>query len=90
MSKIDIRHIAKLARLHVDESEIEKLRTQMSGIVAMVENLPDFESESLELNANEAMALREDEVRRSFPRGEILANAPQTEAGCIVVPKTVE
>jgi len=36
------------------------------------------------------MALREDEVRPSFPRGEILANAPQTEAGCIVVPKTVE
>jgi len=42
MGKIDIRHIAKLARLHVGESEIEKLRAQMSGIVAMVENLPDF------------------------------------------------
>ena len=34
--------------------------------------------------------LREDEVRPSTPRDKLLQNAPQVEAGCVVVPKTLE
>lgn len=90
MPDIDIRHIAKLARLHVEEDEIPKLEKQMGEIVGMVENLPEFTDTNLPLNKEDAMKLRHDEIRDSMKREEILKNAPATEAGCIVVPKIVE
>jgi aspartyl-tRNA(Asn)/glutamyl-tRNA(Gln) amidotransferase subunit C len=88
--KINIRHIAKLSRLHIDENEIEKFEKDMQSIVGMVENLPEFKDYSLGLNASDAMVLREDEIMPSMKRSEVLQNAPQSEAGCIVVPKIVE
>ncbi|MEG0895322.1 MAG: Asp-tRNA(Asn)/Glu-tRNA(Gln) amidotransferase subunit GatC [Oscillospiraceae bacterium] len=36
------------------------------------------------------MELREDVVENKFKRDEILKNAPQIKAGCIVVPKVIE
>lgn len=88
--KIDIRRLAKLARLRLKDSETEKFTADMEGIVKMVENLPEFEKTDLPLNPEEAMTLREDEIRPSTPRDEILKNAPKTEAGCVVVPKVVD
>ena len=37
----------------------------------------------------DTMTLREDVVEPSLPRDEVLKNAPQVAAGCVVVPKTV-
>jgi len=88
--KINIRHIAKLSRLHIDENEVEKFEKDMQSIVGMVENLPEFKDYSLGLKASDAMVLREDEIMPSMKRSEVLQNAPQSEAGCIVVPKIVE
>lgn len=90
MPDIDIRHIAKLARLHVEEQEIAKFEKEMGNIVGMVENLPEFADTSIPLNEKDAMKLRHDEARPSAKREEILANAPKLEAGCVVVPKIVE
>lgn len=87
---IDIRHVAKLARLHVEDADVPRLQAQMADIVKMVEKLPDFEDTRLPLDEKDAMKLREDEVRPSMPREKVLANAPKTEAGCVVVPKIVE
>lgn len=86
----DVRYIAKLARLHVEDGEVQKLQAQMSNIIDMVEKLPEFENTALPLNPADKMELRRDEIRPSTPRGALLSNAPQTEAGCIVVPKVVE
>lgn len=90
MPEIDIRHIAKLARLHVEEQEIQSFEKEMEDIVGMVEHLPDFENSSLPLKKSDEMKLRRDEIGNSMERGEILKNAPAVEAGCIVVPKIVE
>ena len=88
--QMDIPYVAKLARLRIDGKELVKFEKDMGDIVSMVENLPDFEKMSLDLDAADAMKLREDEICPSMSRKEILANAPQTEAGCFVVPKVVE
>jgi len=90
MPEIDIRHIAKLARLHVEEDEIAKLEKEMGNIVGMVENLPEFADTTIPLNEKDAMKLRPDQAKASLKRDVILANAPATEAGCIVVPIIVE
>ena len=85
--KIDIAHIAKLSRLQISP---DKFETDMAAIVDMVDRLPDVEDE-LTLDAEHPMKLREDvAVEHKFRREEMLANAPEVQSGCLVVPKTVE
>lgn len=87
---IDIKHIAKLARLKIEDEKLSKFESDMESIVNMVENLPDI-NEELTLDPKNAMELRKDvAVTKKFTRDELLKNAPQVQAGCVVVPKTVE
>lgn len=87
---IDIKHIAKLSRLHIEEDKIQKFEKDMLGIVEMVENLPDVEDEPL-LDPSNPMTLREDKAETGkYSRDELTKNAPHVTAGCLVVPKTVE
>jgi aspartyl-tRNA(Asn)/glutamyl-tRNA(Gln) amidotransferase subunit C len=87
---INIQHIAKLARLRIEDDQLAKFEHDMESIVAMVDKLPDV-SDALTLDASRPMQLREDvAVTDKFSRDELLKNAPQVQAGCVVVPKTVE
>lgn len=87
---IDIKHIAKLSRLRIEDEKVEKFEKDMQNIVDMVEKLPDINDE-LTLDENNAMTLREDKaVTNKFTRQELMQNAPSVKAGCLVVPKTVE
>lgn len=87
---IDIKHIAKLSRLRIEDDKLEEFELQMQNIVNMVENLPDIQEE-LVLDESNPMILREDKaVTNKFTRQELMENAPQVKAGCLVVPKTVE
>lgn len=87
---IDIKHIARLSRLHIEEGDVGKFQQEMQDIIQMVERLPDVSGQSLGVDRNNAMELRRDEIRPSMGREELLQNAPKTAAGCVVVPKTVE
>lgn len=87
---IDINHIAKLARLRITESERESFEREMEAIVGMVDHLPDIDGDVV-LDPKNVMSLREDEISgERFARDMLLANAPSVQAGCLVVPKTVE
>lgn len=87
---IDIKHIAKLSRLTIDEDKLEKFEADMQKIVGMVDKLPDINDE-LSLDTSNPLRLREDKaVSGKFTRNELLANAASVQAGCLVVPKTVE
>ncbi len=87
---IDIRHIAKLSRLSIGEDQVKRFQREMENIVAMVERLPAVENQTLGVDPADRMELRRDEIRPSLRREVVLQNAPQSAAGCIVVPKTVE
>jgi len=87
---IDIKHIAKLSRLKIEDDKLEKFEKEMKNIVDMVEKLPDIDDE-LVLDSSNPLKLREDKaVTDKFTRDELLKNAPKVQAGCLVVPKTVE
>lgn len=87
---IDIRHIAKLSRLRIDDSELAGYEKEMSDIITMVDAMPDIHDE-LTVDPDNAMTLRSDEIAdKKIPRDEILKNAPKVVAGCVVVPKTVD
>lgn len=87
---IDIKHIAKLARLRIEDDQLDKFESEMQNIVGMVEKLPDIQDE-MTLDPDNQMILRKDvAVQDKFTRQELMQNAPQVKAGCLVVPKTVE
>lgn len=87
---IDIKHIAKLARLRIEDDQLDKFESEMQNIVVMVEKLPDIQDE-MTLDPDNPMILRKDvAVQDKFTRQELMQNAPQVKAGCLVVPKTVE
>ena len=87
---IDIKHIAKLARLRIEDDQLDKFQSEMENIVGMVEKLPDIQDE-MTLDPDNPMILRKDvAVQDKFTRQELMQNAPQVKAGCLVVPKTVE
>ena len=87
---IDIKHIAKLARLRIEDDQLDKFESEMENIVGMVEKLPDIQDE-MTLDPDNPMILRKDvAVQDKFSRQELMQNAPQVKAGCLVVPKTVE
>ena len=89
METINIKHIAKLAKLKLEDDKIEKFEEQMQNIITMIENLPEMEG-SLEIDPNNRMELRKDEILPSLRRDAILANAPHVVGGCVVVPHTME
>ena len=88
--EIDIMRLAKLAKLSIPEDKIEEFRKKMEDIIQMVENLPDLDTEGSLVDPTDTMELRKDEVQPSFPRDEMLKNAPYTAAGCILIPKVVD
>ena len=87
--EIDIKKIAKLSRLAIEPEREAEFQQDMQNIIEMVERLPEMGAGDLSPKVEDAMTLREDEIAPSLPREEVLKNAPQTAAGCVVVPKTV-
>lgn len=88
--QIDIQHIAKLSRLSIENEKAEKFQKEMENIVAMCEKLPPMDGDYTAVDPSNPMQLRRDDVRPSLKRDQLLQNAPQTQAGCVVVPKVVE
>lgn len=54
---IDIKHIAKLARLRIEDDQLDKFESEMQNIVGMVEKLPDIQDE-MTLDPDNPMILR--------------------------------
>lgn len=87
---IDIRHIAKLSHLKIEDEKFAKFEKDMKSIVAMVERLPDNIDDEILLDSSNTMTLREDiAVSDKFTRDELMANAPEVKDNCFAVPKTV-
>lgn len=74
--KIDIAHIAKLSRLHFEPEQIAKFEKDMESIVAMVDHLPDV-SDTLTVDPNNAMRLREDVAKTTSSSGKRCLPMPQ-------------
>ena len=88
--KIDMKRLAKLAKLCLLKEEEEKLLPQMQSIIAMVERFPEITEREIAVDPDNAMMLREDIPEESFARESLLENAPQAQDGCFVVPKVIE
>ena len=88
--EVDLSHIARLARLRLDARERERFGAQIAGFMALFETIPALGEEAAAPEAPDCSALRPDVHAPSLPAQELLSAAPQTEAGCFAVPRTVD
>ena len=89
----DIKHVAMLARITLSEEETEIFGRQLSDIVEYIEQLNEIDTNDIEPTSH-VMPLtnvfREDIIRASLPRVDMLKNAPDSNEKFYVVPKIIE
>lgn len=89
----DVEYVANLARLYLDEQQTEKMTLELGAIIDFANKLSELDTEGIPETAhvlNLKNVFREDIVKESYPREEILKNAPSHDETCIKVPKIVE
>ncbi|WP_135805442.1 Asp-tRNA(Asn)/Glu-tRNA(Gln) amidotransferase subunit GatC [Halorussus marinus] len=75
----EVRHVADLARVGLDDEEVERFTDQFADILGYFETLEEVPE--VEREADLANVMRADEVRESLSQDEALSNAPETEDG---------
>jgi len=88
-----VRKVAKLARIKVEDHEVEPFARELSGILDWVEQLQGVDVTGIEpMTSAVPMRLkrREDKITDGNRRDDILANAPDSREGFFAVPKVVE
>jgi aspartyl-tRNA(Asn)/glutamyl-tRNA(Gln) amidotransferase subunit C len=91
ISRDEVRHVAKLARLAFSDEELDRIGAQLNDILAAVSKVSELDladvppmSHPLDI----VNVFRDDEPRPSLPREAALANAPEPEDGFFAVPPT--
>jgi aspartyl-tRNA(Asn)/glutamyl-tRNA(Gln) amidotransferase subunit C len=82
LSREEVLHIALLARLGLTETEVDKLREQLSDILENFEVLQQVDTSDISPTAQSITlqnVVSNDEVAPSLPQNQVLANAPQKE-----------
>jgi aspartyl-tRNA(Asn)/glutamyl-tRNA(Gln) amidotransferase subunit C len=93
ISKEQVEHVARLARLEVSEDEKAMFARQLSGILTYMDQLKELETKGVEPTATVLPTdnvFRDDDVRPSLPQEKALANAPDQADGFFRVPKILE
>ena len=93
ITKEEVEHVALLARLKFNESEIERFTTQMNSILEYMEKLAQLDTTRVEPTFHavaQTNVSREDTVKPSIPRELSLSNAPDGDRGFFRVPKIIE
>src|SRR5215218_6375744 len=90
ISRADVVHVARLARLDVTDEEVEQFTSQLAAVLEHAADVAALDTEGVEPTAHPLPllnVLRPDEPRPSLPRDEVLAMAPAAEDGRFRVPR---
>jgi aspartyl-tRNA(Asn)/glutamyl-tRNA(Gln) amidotransferase subunit C len=84
-----VLHVARLARLRLSDDEVERMSSELSGILEHVERISALELDDVEPTSHVIElenVLRPDEPRQSWPREKVLEQAPDPADGSFRVP----
>ena len=93
IDKDTVKHIAKLARISLDEKKINSLSKDLSSIIEFIEKLNELNTKQtapLTSIINASLQSRKDEVLDEKIRDQILKNSPEKNEEFFVVPKVIE
>jgi len=91
--KMDIEKVARLARLELSGEEKKTFGNQLEQILTYMEQLNRLDTAGVDPTSHAIPmdnVFREDEVKLSFPREEILSLSPDQEDGHFKVPRIIE
>ena len=89
----DVRAVARLARLHLDDAQLEQYRIELTGILNHVSRLQSVDVGDVEPMAHPTQItnrLADDVVESSLPREDLLSIAPSIEGDYLAVPKVLD
>ena len=93
ITRDEVAHVARLARLALNDKELDDLTGEMDAILAYVDQLNRLDTEGITPTAHAvpmANAFRNDEVRPSFTPEQALVNAPAPDPSGFRVPRVIE
>lgn len=89
----EVNKIAYLARLGIDEKDVDSYAKELSGILNLVEQMSSVDTEQVSPMAHpmdQVQRLRADEVTEVNQRTIFQEQAPEVEAGLYLVPKVID
>lgn len=93
ITRAEVEHVARLARLALRDDELDSLTGQMDAILGYVEQLNELNTEGLIPTAHAVPmenAFRDDGVKPSIGIEKALQNAPAAAESAFKVPKVIE
>ncbi len=93
VSAEDVKKIARLSRLHVEDDRLQPLADDLNGILGWIEQLGEVDVEGVEPMTSAVdmdAPMRTDTVTDGGKRDAVLLNAPKKDDGFFVVPRSVE
>jgi aspartyl-tRNA(Asn)/glutamyl-tRNA(Gln) amidotransferase subunit C len=87
-----VRHVAKLSRLSLDDARLAKFAAQLESILGYVAKIAEVDVTGVEPMAHALPihnVFREDVVEPSLPLEKVLENAPDTDGPFFKVPKVI-
>lgn len=93
INKAEVEYIANLARISLDDSEVKRLKKELSSILNYMDLLNEVDTTDVEPTVHTRTitnALRPDELRESQNKQDALVNAPTRQNDFFVVPKVIE
>jgi aspartyl-tRNA(Asn)/glutamyl-tRNA(Gln) amidotransferase subunit C len=89
ITRDEVLHVARLARLELTDDEVERFTDQLSAILEAVAKVSELDLSGVEPTAHPLDVVNvwaEDEPRPSIPVDDAFANAPEREGGFFKVP----
>jgi aspartyl-tRNA(Asn)/glutamyl-tRNA(Gln) amidotransferase subunit C len=93
IDEIEVRKVAKLARLDLSDEEVKEFSVQLNAIIGYVERMNELNTDGIEPLAHclpISNVFRKDIVKESLGTEKTLANAPQKDGAFFKVPKILE
>ena len=93
ISREEVQHVARLARLHLTDDEVERMRQQLDAILAYIDKLRELAVDDVEPTAHAVPlvnVMRDDALQPSLSQDEALANAPDRAGQFFRVPRIIE
>jgi aspartyl-tRNA(Asn)/glutamyl-tRNA(Gln) amidotransferase subunit C len=93
ISREEVLHIARLARIALTEDEITRLSEQLSNLLDNFEILQQVNTDNVPPTAQSVAlesVMRDDKLVPSYPTDDILANAPRQDEECFRVKPVLE
>ena len=93
ITRAEVQHVARLARLGLSTEEMDRLASELDHILDAMQALRQLDTSAIPPTAQVIPlrnVMRDDVSRPSWPVDEILANAPATRDGQFLVPPVLD